>query len=582
MGTLESMSRSGLFGLYSSIIDSSDYDRVKVKGIDKDGNKVLKTFYEWKYDVYKGRTGKIKLASGREIFELDKLRRKAKELKQKGIHEDRTKIMLTDAEYDALIDNGSMMKRMVGHGITDIDAELMAEYERRQGVKAKEISYDIHCTLVEFTRGSLFMHGENLEYAKKENREGFTGMGRLAILTDSIIGFNKNLDNDNAVKYLTTWWKEGFIEKKKQVGPLGKTGDKVIDGFVQLTSLRLLGFNLGVGFGNLLAGKYQELRKRGGKQFIKGEARFWKDFSKSQDILKKYRIVEYSFDEFIHLSEKKGPWGVLERWGYKFMDASESYIQGAAFLGELTNEEFKTGEIDEMKVMDINNKISTLHGEGYTALDANMLAMYSYGRALLQFKKWFVTLVQDRIKSEDIDRFGRVTIGSYRAAGSFVNSLFKKFWTGELTAQDVIKTYNDSSENRKKEIKAYINGIGIGVVVLSLISILEDEDEPDMDMIRSLKKLSHDIFVTTDMNRFVNYTIIPASFGTLKNANQMIGEAVSGEKIKRTGPYGEKGESQAFKTLTTKLMPYSELRKDFINLQYKGPKEKKETSSLIR
>ena len=29
-------------------------------------------------------------------------------------------------------------------------------------------------------------------------------------------------------------------------------------------------------------------------------------------------------------------------------------------------------------------------------------------------------------------------------------------------------------------------------------------------------------------------------------------------------------------------MPYSELRKDFINLQYKGPKEKKETSSLIR
>lgn len=80
--------------------------------------------------------------------------------------------MLTDAEYDALIDNGSMMKRMVGHGITDIDAELMAEYERRQGVKAKEITYDIHSTLVEFIRGSLFMHGENLEYAKKKTEKG--------------------------------------------------------------------------------------------------------------------------------------------------------------------------------------------------------------------------------------------------------------------------------------------------------------------------------------------------------------------------------------------------------------------------
>ena len=49
----------------------------------------------------------------------------------------------------------------------------------------------------------------------------------------------------------------------------GKTGDKVIDGFVRLTSLRLLGFNISVGIGNMLAGKYQELRKRGGKQFIK-------------------------------------------------------------------------------------------------------------------------------------------------------------------------------------------------------------------------------------------------------------------------------------------------------------------------
>ena len=41
------------------------------------------------------------------------------------------------------------------------------------------------------------------------------------------------------------------------------------------------------------------------------------------------------------------------------------------------------------------------------------------------------------------------------------------------------------------------------------------------------------------------------------HAKRAIIKAVSGEKIKRTGPYGEKGESQAFKTLTTKLMPYN-------------------------
>ena len=58
-------------------------------------------------------------------------------------------------------------------------------------------------------------------------------MGDLAILTDSIIAFNKNLDNKNATRYLTEWWKEGFLEKKQQTSPLGARADKVIDAFVK-------------------------------------------------------------------------------------------------------------------------------------------------------------------------------------------------------------------------------------------------------------------------------------------------------------------------------------------------------------
>ena len=232
MSNIENMSRSGLFGLYDTMIDSSDYNRVKVYGRDKSGDRVLKTFYEWKYDVYKGRTGKLKLDSGKEIFELDKLRVIAKQQKAKGQHHDGTSIMLSDAEYDALVNNGEMLKRIVGYEATGIDLELIQEYERRKGVRAQGISYDINTTLLEHARSSLFTHGENLN----EVPDGFAGMGKLAILTDSIIGFNKNLDNKNAAKYLTEWWKEGFLEKKDQVGVFGKTGDKVIDGVVRLTS----------------------------------------------------------------------------------------------------------------------------------------------------------------------------------------------------------------------------------------------------------------------------------------------------------------------------------------------------------
>jgi len=573
MGNLENLSRSGLFGLYSSMIDSSDYNKVKVYGIDKDGNRALKTFYEWKYDVYKGRTGKLKLKSGKEIFELDKLRRKAKQLKAKNKNEDGSDIILTDMEYDSLVNDNEMMKRLIGSNSNNsLDAELIEEYERRRGVRAQNISYDVHSTLLEFARSSIFKNGEGQykmeDGAIVEREDRFAGMGDLAILTDSIIAFNKNLDNKNATRYVTEWWKEGFLEKKQQTSPLGARADKVINAFVKLTSLRLLGFNVTVGIGNLLAGKYQELRKRGGKQFIRGESRFWKDSKKSQKILKENRIVEYSFDEFIHLSNPKGFAGTIERAAYWFMDQSEGYIQGAAFLGELTDEEYATGNISEQRVMNINHKISTLHGEGYTALDANLLSMYSYGRALLQFKKWFITLFQDRFKAEDIDRFGDVNIGSYRASSEFITDLFRNYFAGNITKKEIIDIYNKSSEERKKGMRAHIAGLGIGVTLLSLIAIMEDDDEPDTKTLRTLKKFSHDVFVTTDLRRFVNYTIVPASTSTVQNAAKAIYQAAAGDKVQRKSAYADKGSSLAKKTLLTEVVPYAEARKKYLNTIY--------------
>jgi hypothetical protein len=97
--------------------------------------------------------------------------------------------------------------------------------------------------------------------------------------------------------------------------------------------------------------------------------------------------------------------------------------------------------------------------------------------------------------------------------------------------KNIVELYNNSSEVRQKEMRNYINGLGIGITLLTLIAIMEDDDEPDTEMIRTLKKFSHDVFVTTDLNRFVNYTMVPASYGTMKNATRMVGEAV--QKAKR-------------------------------------------------
>ena len=573
LGTLESMTRSGLFGLYSTSIDAQDYYRVRVLGTDKNGNKVYKTFYEWKFEVYKGRTSKLTLDSGREIFELEKLRRKAKDFKSKGRHEDGEKIMLSDMEYDALVNNGDMMRRLLGSKkLTALDQELIQEYERRKGVKAQNVSFDINSAMLDFMRGHIFYNGdgqyklEDGQIVKRDDR--FTGMGDLAVLTDSIIAFNKNLDNKNAVKYLTGWWKEGFLTMgQTQESAVGKTGDKVIDFFVRLTSLRLLGLNMSVGIGNLLAGKYQELRKRGGKQFILGESRYWRNLKKSREILKDKRIVEYSFDEFIHLAEQSGPAKKIEKLAYIFMDYTEDYIQGAAFLGMLTEQEFNNPDtITEERVMQINSAISTLHGEGYTAIDASLLSMYSYGRALLQFKKWFVTLFKDRFSAEDIDRFGDVNIGSYRASADFVTDLFRRYFAGDITKKEIMELYNKTSDQRKAAIRAHARGLGIGLSVLSLIAILEDDDDPDVGTLKTLKKFSNDIFVTTDIRRFVDYTIVPASIGTAKNASKAVMQAASGEKTQRRSEYADRGESKALKTFMNEVSPLSEFKKQIARL----------------
>ena len=59
-------------------------------------------------------------------------------------------------------------------------------------------------------------------------------------------------------------------------------------------------------------------------------------------------------------------------------------------------------------------------------------------------------------------------------------------------------------------------------------------------------------------------------------------QAVNQDKVKRTGPYGKAGSLEALKTLKYEVAPYAELNKDIANVLYKGPSEKRETSSLIR
>ena len=581
MGDLEMFSKEGLFGLYDMRMGKNmNVENVKL-WVDVKGTKVLMPLSSIRTYLKSAGTAKERIAN---VALLEKLKRKAIELKKKGTHEDGSKIILTDAEIDALLNDGDAITKMAegvpSEELTEADKALIEEYKRRQATEFEHMSMDLNGALLEFIRGTLFKYGDVVRdtygNAINLNENPFVGMKNMSVLVDSIIQFNKENGNKNAAEYLTRWWKESFLEKKK---PKLNTAEKILDWLVRLTTLRFLGFNPYVAIGNILAGKYQELRKRGGKQMILGEKRYFGDWDYSHEILKKHRIVEYSFSDFVHLDNKKGAFGKIERLSFIFMDKSENYIQGAAFLGMLTEQEYKTGEITQERVRQINHKISTLHGEGYTALDGRMLGTYALGRAALQFKKWFYTLVGDRFQQRDIDRFGEVQVGSYTTAGTYVSGLWRQMINGEISMESFKEEYNKLGEDQKKEMGAYIRGIGLAGVVSLLILVLEDDGEDDV-VVKHLKKLSKDINVMTDVDRFIDYTIIPSSFGTAQNIGNAVGYAATGEKQKRDSYLAKKGTPLWEKELKYEVAPFGQVHKELRKTIYGGSSEKE--SPLIR
>ena len=524
-GVMEAMGARGMFGLYAYFTGSeSDISQVKVYGVNDQGESEFQTYAWWK-EYYSERGGKLDLPSGRKVAELYKLKLKAKKFAKQGKNEDGSDLTISSIEADTLV-----------------GGEAFNRFTARRTVRAKTIpTLDLGKALKEYVKASLFVKGNDT----------FMGFQYTTPLIDAVIEFNKKKGNKNAVRYLQKVWKDNFLTNKKAKGILGEGVDQYVDGFVKLTSLIQLGLNPFVATGNILAGKYQEIRKRGGTQFILGERRFWRNPEQTQEILRKYRIIEYSVGELVDNTSK------VDSAAFWFMDISEKWIQGAAFLGELTEKEFNSGIISDERVNAINSRIAITHGEGYTKIDQRLLQMYSLGRAVLQFKRWFITYLFDRFGAEDINRFGQHTIGSYRAGGRAAQSMLKMVLDrGTFSRQEVFDAYNDLTEAEQEEFKTLLRGAGISMITLLLASMYMSEDDDDNKKIgKFLYSLYGDMTVVTDLDRHINYTITPVAWNTQQNTVRFIKDVVSGEKAKSETKYLQKGDYRA-KSSLLKIIPF--------------------------
>jgi len=121
---------------------------------------------------------------------------------------------------------------------------------------------------------------------------------------------------------------------------------------------------------------------------------------------------------------------------------------------------------------------------------------------------------------------------------------------------------------------AYVRGIGLAGIVSLLILVLEDDDDSDNMVIKNLKGLSKDINIMTDYDRFINYTIIPSSFGTAQNIGNTINYAISGEKQKKDSYLAKKGTPKWETELKYDVSPFGQSYKELRKLMYSGESEK--------
>ena len=541
MNSFESFANRGLFGLYNSKLGSTaDINHIMVDGLGPSGKKVIMPFQEWR-EMY--RNGAIETVGGRKVMELEKLRTKAYKYLKSGKDANGKPIGMSKAEARAML-----------------GSNLFKDFASSKQVKMADIGTknlgDIGRL---FARASVFARGDS----HIEGATGFEGMERVSPLIDGLIKMYKQGGNMKMAKYFQEVWKDGYLLNRKQE-QFGKVGDTMIDAFIKYTLYGVLGFGIIPAIGNILIGKYNQMRSKGGKEFALGEKRFWdhKNWKRNHAIINKIMRHEYNVFDDIYSVKEKNKIDEIVFWP---MNASEFWIQGAAFLGTMTEQELNAYDVNEDGELIIKegmensalspqetvkryDKIKREQGRGYSPVDQRLMGMYSWGRAMLQFTRWFPTLVNERFGPETINRFGEAEIGSYTAAAQVGRDLIM----GKMT----LKEFKKLPQHKKDAIKKWGRGVKIAMAVALMAAAVGGGDDKDKGV---LDKLLDDIFIFTDPDR-MKWTLTPASYWTMKNVYHGTRHFATGATAERSGLYLEKGEkkwkSDLYRTLPA-LRPFT-------------------------
>lgn len=404
----------------------------------------------------------------KEAIEFLKLKKRAIVLAKQMKNEDGSALRLSEVE--------------AGSSIGDV---FMDRFSNSRSVASTDLpSLDLNKAFMDYAHSALFNHGN----------ENFSGMNKQLPLVEGILALTDARKDVNSKKYVEKVWKTYFLGGKKQDSKLpnsatleavGISTDNVIDYLTKGSLIYWLGYKgLAVAggayaIGNVLAGKYMNIKNNGGVTWALGEKRFWsgqkfsilnpfKGVQESSAILKNAGFMDINVYDNVSMEDKSSMEKTFMNIALMPMIYSEKWIQGVDFLGRLTEQEWDIlkdgGKIDDARMTELEDQVKINHGKGYQATDQRMLQMYSWGRNMLQFSRYIPTLFYDQFAKGDIDIYGKEHIGSYRAVGKYIQKVVR----GEVSVAEMFKYRDSLSAYERKRFNQGLIGFGMLAVFQGL------------------------------------------------------------------------------------------------------------------
>ena len=474
MTSLEVFSSRGLLGLLanSQTDDQAIYD-VKLSFPDANGD-MMPTNFKVIEDNFKQlsatENGKNNIDN---ILEYRKLKSKAKKLLKAGKNEDGSAII-----YSEVLTNTAM-----GFGAIN-------RFSNGRSVKATELpSMDLNKALGDYIHSTLFVSGN----------DKFQGFSKLQGYIDGVLAFNNENNFKNMNIHIQKVWKDYFLRGKRQTSFMGKKADRVIMGLTRLNLFYALGYSANkntkgmYAMGNVLSGKYHNIKDLGGKAWIKGESRFWgmdkglkgglegvnNRRKRIYKIMKNINFMEINVYDEVNMEKKAGLDSIFTDLALSPMILSERWIQQTHMLGLLTEEELERFDeqgnykpdalpIPNERLIQLEDQVKSSHGRGYQPTDQRAVQMYSWGNMLLQFSRFIPTMFHDRFARKDVNIYGRENIGTLRAVGGAVRNFVND-------PKGFVKYRNSLSPEARKKLDSGMKGMAMASVI-SLISATTEGD----------------------------------------------------------------------------------------------------------